>query len=223
MKFCDQCGQGNTDDSAFCVQCGTAVMPGGATQPPPGESVPPVQGESAGPVMAAASPEGGPPPEGEAGAPGAMPPPGMMPPPPGVVPPPPGMLTGPPHPQGPPPPPGAPAPPPGYYPQVPRPAPTDGMAIASLIMGIGGFFFCPLLFGVLAVVFGYIGRGHIRETGGHIQGDSFATAGIILGFIQIGLVVLVALIWAIIAIIAASTHAQTMAPTILAVGAAVML
>ncbi len=97
------------------------------------------------------------------------------------------------------------------------------MAIASLIMGIGGFFFCPLLFGVLAVVFGYIGRGHIRETGGHVQGDSFATAGIILGFIQIGLVVLVALIWAIIAIIAASTHAQTMAPTILAVGAVAIL
>ena len=223
MKFCDQCGQGNTDDAAFCVQCGAGVTPGGATQPPPGGIAPPIQGEGPEPLMSAAS-EGGPPPGGEPGAPGTMPPPpDMMPPPPGVVPPPPGMLTGPPHTQGPPPPPGGPVPPPGYYPQVPRPAPTEGMAIASFVMGIGGILVCPLVFGVLAVVFGYIARGHIRESGGHMQGDSFATAGIILGFIQIGIVVLIALIWAIIAIIAATAHSQSMAPSILAMGAAALL
>lgn len=86
---------------------------------------------------------------------------------------------------------------------------TDGMAVASLIMGISGFVFCALL-GVLAVIFGYMGRTRIKESGGTLEGDSFCTAGIILGFVQIGLVIFVALIWAVIAIIAATSSASAL-------------
>ena len=179
MKFCNQCGQGNQDDAAFCVQCGAGL---------------PAEGEGA----------------GTAGAPaqGAAPPPqDMPPPPPGVAP-------------GPPPPPGM--PPPGYAAPMPRRG-TDGMAIASLIMGIGGFFICPLIMSVLAVIFGYIGRRNIAESNGMLEGDSFCTAGIILGFIGIGLVVLFGIIWAIIAIIAATSNASALAPALMSAGVLALL
>ncbi|MCJ7653445.1 MAG: DUF4190 domain-containing protein, partial [Actinobacteria bacterium] len=79
--------------------------------------------------------------------------------------------------------------PPGAYqippPGVPisRPRPNDGSAIASLVLGIASFFTCWLIFGVLAVVFGYIGKRNIEESGGTLGGESFAVAGIILGWI----------------------------------------
>ena len=90
-------------------------------------------------------------------------------------------------------------------------------------MGIGGFFFCPLVFGVLAVVFGYMGRNRIEESNGTLGGDSFCTAGIILGFIQIGLVVLVGILWAIIAIIAASSTSSLATPVFATIGALALL
>lgn len=193
MKFCNQCGQGNPDDAAFCVQCGTSVDEGAGAAPPvvEGAAPPPVEGAAPPPM------------EGE-----APPPPGMPPPPlgaPGMPPPPPPAFA-----------PGMPPPPPGYAPLARRQ--TDGMAVAALIMGIGGFFICPLVFGVLAVIFGYMGRGNIQKSGGVLEGDSFCTAGIILGFIQIGITLFFIILWVIIAIIAASSSASALAPAILAAG-----
>jgi hypothetical protein len=107
-------------------------------------------------------------------------------------------------------------PPPGYAPMARRQ--TDGMAVAALIMGIGGFFICPIVFGVLAVIFGYMGRGNIQKSGGVLEGDSFCTAGIILGFIQIGITLFFIILWVIIAIIAATSNASVLAPAILAAG-----
>ncbi len=171
MKFCNQCGQGNPDDAAFCVQCGTPVDEGAGAAPPVIEGAAPPPMEDAAPPV-----------------------PGMPPPPPGM----PGM------------------PPPGYAPLARRQ--TDGMAVAALIMGIGGFFICPLVFGVMAVIFGYLGRGNIQKSGGVLEGDSFCTAGIILGFIQIGISLFFIILWVIIAIIAASSSASALAPAMLAAG-----
>jgi hypothetical protein len=92
------------------------------------------------------------------------------------------------------------------------------MAVAALIMGIAGFFFCPLVLGVLAVIFGYMGRRRIAESNGMLEGDSFCTVGIVLGFIQIGIVLFVGIIWAIIAIIAATSNAGAIAPALLPIG-----
>ncbi len=86
-------------------------------------------------------------------------------------------------------------------------------------MGIVGFFFCWLL-GVLAVVFGYMGRKKIQESGGALGGDAFCTAGIILGFIQIGITLLVVAIWAIVAIIAATSTTSFIAPVFACLGTA---
>jgi Domain of unknown function (DUF4190)/Domain of unknown function (DUF1707) len=82
---------------------------------------------------------------------------------------------------------------------VPRPYPgpvplqqgTNGMAIASLVCGIGQlFFFLPA--GIAAVILGHMARSRIRRTGE--QGDGMAVAGLILGYIGIALSVLLVLI-----------------------------
>lgn len=208
MRFCNECGQGNQDDAAFCVQCGAAVTGGpesGVGEPGRGGADEPSAG--GGPEAEGAAPPPGPP-VGPPPGPPAAPPvgPGFQP----GAPPPPGVQA--PFRPGPPPPQYV-APPPGY---VPAPhQQTDGMAVASLIMGISGFFFCPLM-GILAVIFGYMGKKNIAQSGGRLGGDSFCLAGIILGFIQIGLVVFLVVIWAIIAAVATSSGA--VAPALVCLG-----
>src|SRR5512133_3008421 len=100
----------------------------------------------------------------------------------------------PPPPAGPPPasspPPSAPAPPaygqqPGGYGYQSTPK-TNGLAIASLVLGIAQIFLC-IIGAILALVFGYIARRQIDESGGTQGGRGMAIAGIILGWIGIGL------------------------------------
>jgi hypothetical protein len=109
-----------------------------------------------------------------------------------------GQGWGPPAGQGQPPagygPPGYGQPPAGYAPHGygpygygPPPTPgTNGMAIASLVLGIIWIYW---LGSVLALVFGYIARKQIRERGE--AGSGLATAGIVLGWIGVATLVLV--------------------------------
>lgn len=59
---------------------------------------------------------------------------------------------------------------------------TPGKAIASLILSIVGLVLCPYVFSVLALVFGYMARGEIKRSGGGLQGEGLALAGIIIGW-----------------------------------------
>ena len=61
----------------------------------------------------------------------------------------------------------------------------SGKATAALILGVLGIVFCPIVFSVLALVFGHQGRNEIDGSGGRISGRGLATAGIILGWIGI--------------------------------------
>jgi Domain of unknown function (DUF4190)/zinc-ribbon domain len=67
---------------------------------------------------------------------------------------------------------------------------TSGLAIASLVVGIGGLTLVPLLGSILAIVLGYMARNDIRQRSGQVTGGGLATAGIVLGWIGIGLSVL---------------------------------
>ena len=77
--------------------------------------------------------------------------------------------------------------PPGYGPPVARRR-NNGFAVASLAVGIAGLFFCfiPVL-SILAVVFGHLGRGHIKRSQGTEGGQGLATAGLILGYLTLAL------------------------------------
>ena len=91
------------------------------------------------------------------------------------------------------------------YPVVPPPGPaetvpTSGKATASLICGILGLTIFSILTSIPAIIFGHMSRKEIRESGGRLKGDGMALAGMIMGYIGTGLVVLVVPILIIAAI-----------------------
>ena len=71
--------------------------------------------------------------------------------------------------------------------------PTNGFAIASMVLGIVGFIVCGVG-AILALVFGYKARREIDASGGREKGRGMAVAGIVLGWVWIGLVVVIVII-----------------------------
>jgi hypothetical protein len=69
---------------------------------------------------------------------------------------------------------------------------TNGKAIASLVLGIVGLTGLPFVCSILAVVFGRGARREIAASGE--GGEGLATAGIVLGWVGILLVLLVVLL-----------------------------
>jgi hypothetical protein len=65
--------------------------------------------------------------------------------------------------------------------------PSSTLAIVSLVSGILGFTFAPVIGGIVALITGYMARNETRSTPPTASGDGMATAGIILGWVQIGL------------------------------------
>jgi len=102
-----------------------------------------------------------------------------------------------------------PAYPPGYpYPYAsPR---TNSMSIASLVSGILAWLLCPFLGGVLAVIFGHVARGQIKQSGE--AGGGMAIAGLILGYANIGVTVLGFVAW--IVLVAGVAILGTMVPSV---------
>ena len=66
--------------------------------------------------------------------------------------------------------------------------PTSTLALISLIAGILGFTAVPLLGGIVALFTGYAQK-ETRAVPPKFSGDGLATAGIIMGWIQVGLTV----------------------------------
>jgi len=65
---------------------------------------------------------------------------------------------------------------------------TNGLAIAALVCGIGGFLF--LIPAILGIIFGFIARSQIRNSNGQQKGSGMALAGIIVGFAWLAILVL---------------------------------
>jgi hypothetical protein len=76
-------------------------------------------------------------------------------------------------------------------PAAPPPAspPTSNLAVASLVTGVAGLTLLPILGGILAIILGYMARREIREHPDEVSGDGLALAGIVMGWISVGLVV----------------------------------
>ena len=123
------------------------------------------------------------------------------------------------------------SPPPGqpyYGPQPPYPAyqqpyppyppyaqapPTNGLAIAALVCGVGGFVigvsFIP------AIICGHLARAQIRRTGE--QGGGMALAGLIIGYV--GIALFAVLVAAFIVIASKAGHAVGVSPGVPVPGA----
>ena len=108
-----------------------------------------------------------------------------------------------PAPGTPPPPPSAPwqtGPPPGPMPssgwEGAAPAPrskTSGLAVASLVTGL--FFWCFLIPGVIGIVLGFLALEQVADGQGTVKGRGMAIAGIVLGYVGLGIAALVLLVW----------------------------
>ena len=73
-----------------------------------------------------------------------------------------------------------------------QPRTTNGLAIAALVLGILWIWW---LGSILALIFGYVARKQIRER--NQSGDGMAIAGIVLGWIGIGTLLLFMGLWAV--------------------------
>lgn len=67
------------------------------------------------------------------------------------------------------------------------PLETNSLAVISLISGILSWFFLPIIGSVVAIITGHMAKSEIRKHPGIYSGDGLATAGLILGYIQVAL------------------------------------
>ncbi|MEU8798148.1 DUF4190 domain-containing protein [Spirillospora sp. NPDC048819] len=67
-----------------------------------------------------------------------------------------------------------------YGPSVPVARPTNGMATASMVCGLIGFFACGLT-SILAIIFGHVAQSQMKRTGE--GGHGMAVTGLILGYL----------------------------------------
>lgn len=67
---------------------------------------------------------------------------------------------------------------------------TSSMALISLIAGLLGLTFFPLIGSIVAVITGPMAKKEIRENPTTLEGEGMATAGLALGWIGIGLSVI---------------------------------
>jgi uncharacterized protein DUF4190 len=101
--------------------------------------------------------------------------------------------------------------PPAMYVYGPK---TNSLAVASLVSGILSWVLCPFLGAILAVIFGHVARGQIKQSGE--GGGGMAIAGLILGYLNLGGAILViafyVLLFAGIAIFGAALPAVSPSP-----------
>ncbi len=67
---------------------------------------------------------------------------------------------------------------------------TSVWAILSLISGIGNYVGLWFIGGIVALITGYIAKNEIEKSNGRVGGKGLANAGLILGWVGIGLSVL---------------------------------
>ena len=69
---------------------------------------------------------------------------------------------------------------------------TPGVATTSLVLGILGLVLACLggvLFAIPAVICGHVAKSKIKKSAGELGGDGLALAGLIMGYVSIGLTV----------------------------------
>jgi len=74
------------------------------------------------------------------------------------------------------------------------PPKTSGMAIASLVVSVGGCLCLPIVGGIVGLILGFLGLGRIGRSQGRLTGRGLAIAGIILSVVSIVLYIVAAVV-----------------------------
>ena len=64
---------------------------------------------------------------------------------------------------------------------------TNALAVVSLVAGILGWSLLPFLGSVIAIVTGHLARAELRRNPDTQEGDGFALAGLILGYLAVAM------------------------------------
>lgn len=84
---------------------------------------------------------------------------------------------------------------------------TSGLAIASLVCGITAWTILPIFItAIAAVITGHMAKKEIRTAGGTLSGNGMATAGLILGYINIVVFILAVIAFSFLVINSASIN-----------------
>jgi hypothetical protein len=75
---------------------------------------------------------------------------------------------------------------------------TSNLATFALILGILSWIFLPFVAALGAVITGHMGRREIRESNGQLTGEGLATAGLVLGYLNIALSLLLLVIFCVL-------------------------
>lgn len=80
-----------------------------------------------------------------------------------------------------------------YQPSYRPGAGTSSLAVVSLVFGILAWCVLPFVGAVVAVICGHLARSEIRRSppDARTEGDGMAVAGLVLGYVQLALCVLV--------------------------------
>ena len=73
------------------------------------------------------------------------------------------------------------------------PRQTSALAITSLVSGLLGWTFLPLVGSLVAIITGHMARAEIQRSNGQMDGDGLAIAGLVLGWLVIAISVLTVL------------------------------
>ncbi len=78
----------------------------------------------------------------------------------------------------------------------------NNLAIISLVAAILGWTLLPLFGSIVAVITGHLAKKEIRESLNTEGGNAMATSALILGYIQLGIFVLIAIFLILMLVIA---------------------
>jgi hypothetical protein len=92
---------------------------------------------------------------------------------------------------------------PGYG--APPGPPTEGMAVAALVVAIVGFFVCAPVGGIVALVLANNAKQRIEASGGRLSGLEQARAARVIAIIELILTAIVVVVLAVGAVIAVNT------------------
>jgi hypothetical protein len=88
---------------------------------------------------------------------------------------------------------------------VPPGPPTEGMAVAALVVAIVGFFVCAPVGGIVALVLANNAKQRIEASGGRLSGLEQARAARVIAIIELVLTAIVVVVLAVGALVAVNT------------------
>lgn len=77
--------------------------------------------------------------------------------------------------------------------QTPPTKPNSNMAIASMVLGILGWTILPGLASIAAIITGHMAKKEIKESMDQLGGEGMATAGLVMGYASVAIVLCVCL------------------------------